>query len=355
MNVVPAQEAGVGSVALASPPQREFGGRVHPTILGAAGLLGVTEVYAMGGAGAIGALAYGVPDLALDPVDVITGPGNIFVAAAKRLVQGQSWGSTPRPGPPRSWSSRTPAPMPRLVAADLVSQAEHDELRRGRARHRLVRSSPTAVQAVARSGSPQAPRHAERASSRPWAGRSRRSCSSTTSRRRRRSATRTDPSTSRSRPRDPESLLDAHRQRRRDLPRCVRPGEPRRLSGRVEPRAADGRPVAVLLGPRRLHVPPAAAGHPLRRAGAPSRSSGHIVALSRRGGPAGARRGGRRSGSPMRESVAATRRARAYPRGAPMFCPFCRHPDSRVIDSRTSDDGLAIRRRRQCPECGRRF
>ena len=62
---------------------------MHPTILAAAGLLGVTEIYAMGGAGAIGALAYGVPGLGLDPVDVVTGPGNIFVAAAKRLVRGQ--------------------------------------------------------------------------------------------------------------------------------------------------------------------------------------------------------------------------------------------------------------------------
>src|SRR3954462_7591078 len=74
MNPVPAQVAGVASVALASPPQREFGGAVHPAILGAAGLLGIDEVYAMGGAGAIGALAYGVEELGLDPVQVITGP-----------------------------------------------------------------------------------------------------------------------------------------------------------------------------------------------------------------------------------------------------------------------------------------
>ena len=61
---------------------------MHPAILGAAGILGVDEVYAMGGAGAIGALAYGVPSLGLDPVDLITGPGNVYVAAAKRLVRG---------------------------------------------------------------------------------------------------------------------------------------------------------------------------------------------------------------------------------------------------------------------------
>jgi histidinol dehydrogenase len=112
MNVVPAHVAGVRSVALASPPQKTFGGAVHPTILGAAGLLGVDEVYAMGGAGAIGALAYGVADLALDPVDLITGPGNVYVAAAKRLVRGEV-----------GIDSADAA----LVAADLVSQAEHDE------------------------------------------------------------------------------------------------------------------------------------------------------------------------------------------------------------------------------------
>ena len=75
MNVVPAQVAGVGNVVLVSPPQAQFDGGVHPVILAAAGILGVDEVYAIGGAGAIGALAYGVPDLGLEPVDVITGPG----------------------------------------------------------------------------------------------------------------------------------------------------------------------------------------------------------------------------------------------------------------------------------------
>ncbi|MBD3752199.1 MAG: histidinol dehydrogenase, partial [Micrococcales bacterium] len=79
MNVVPAQAAGVEQIALASPPQRAEGGRVHPVILAAAKLLGVTEVYAMGGAGAIGAFAYGAASLSLDPVDVVTGPGNNFV------------------------------------------------------------------------------------------------------------------------------------------------------------------------------------------------------------------------------------------------------------------------------------
>ena len=127
MNVVPAQVAGVGSIALASPPQRQFAGSVHPTILAAAGLLGVDEVYAMGGAGAIGALAYGVPGLGLDPVQVITGPGNVYVAAAKRLVRGVA-GIDSEAGPTEILVIADATADARLVAADLVSQAEHDEL-----------------------------------------------------------------------------------------------------------------------------------------------------------------------------------------------------------------------------------
>ena len=127
MNVVPAQVAGVGSVALASPPQKHFGGAVHPTILAAAGLLGVEEVYAMGGAGAIGALAYGVPELSLDPVELITGPGNVYVASAKRLVRGVT-GIDSEAGPTEILVIADDTANAALVAADLVSQAEHDEL-----------------------------------------------------------------------------------------------------------------------------------------------------------------------------------------------------------------------------------
>lgn len=126
MNVVPAQVAGVSVVALASPPQREFGGRIHPVILAAAKLLGVDEVYAMGGAGAIGALAYGVPSLELDPVDVVTGPGNNFVAAAKRAVAGLV-GTDAEAGATEILIVADDAAQPSLVAADLISQAEHDE------------------------------------------------------------------------------------------------------------------------------------------------------------------------------------------------------------------------------------
>lgn len=127
MNVVPAQAAGVGSLALVSPPQAAFGGAVHPTILAVAALLGVDEVYAMGGAGAIGALAYGVADLGLEPVDVITGPGNVYVAAAKRLVRGVV-GIDAEAGPTDILVLADATADARLIAADLVSQAEHDEL-----------------------------------------------------------------------------------------------------------------------------------------------------------------------------------------------------------------------------------
>ncbi len=127
MNVVPAQVAGVGSVALASPAQKGFGGSIHPTILGAAGLLGIDEVYAMGGAGAIGAFAYGIPTIGLDPVQVITGPGNVFVAAAKRLVRGRV-GIDAEAGPTEILVIADSSADPFLVASDLISQAEHDEL-----------------------------------------------------------------------------------------------------------------------------------------------------------------------------------------------------------------------------------
>jgi histidinol dehydrogenase len=96
-------------------------------ILGAAGLLGVDEVYAMGGAGAIGAFAWGVPDIALAPVDVVTGPGNVYVAAAKRAVAGRV-GIDSEAGPTEILVIADAAADPWIVAADLVSQAEHDVL-----------------------------------------------------------------------------------------------------------------------------------------------------------------------------------------------------------------------------------
>ncbi len=159
MNVVAAQVAGVPSIALASPAQAAFGGSVHPTILGAAHLLGVDEVYAMGGAGAIGALAYGVPDLGLAPVQVITGPGNLFVATAKRAVTGVV-GIDSEAGPTEILVIADESASPALVVADLVSQAEHDEL----AGAVLVTDSPGLAAAVeaALPAAVAATRHRER-------------------------------------------------------------------------------------------------------------------------------------------------------------------------------------------------
>ena len=87
MNVIPAQIAQVSSIAVASPPQKEFAGLPHPTILATCALLGITEVYAVGGAQAIALFAYGMKDLCAK-CDLVTGPGNIYVAAAKRALRG---------------------------------------------------------------------------------------------------------------------------------------------------------------------------------------------------------------------------------------------------------------------------
>ena len=125
MNVVPAQVAGVESIAVFSPAQKEFGGRPHPTILAACALLGVDEVYAVGGAQAIALAAYGDSDI--EPVDVITGPGNVYVAAAKRLVRGVV-GIDAEAGPTEIAVLADATADPVHVAADLISQAEHDTL-----------------------------------------------------------------------------------------------------------------------------------------------------------------------------------------------------------------------------------
>lgn len=152
MNVVPAQVAGVGSIAVTSPPQRDntgvFAGYPHPTILAACRLLGVDEVYAVGGAQAIAMLAYGVrglesdasgsggpggsdgpggPGDACEPVNIITGPGNVFVASAKRHLRGLV-GIDAEAGPTEIAILADDSADPDHVAADLVSQAEHDPL-----------------------------------------------------------------------------------------------------------------------------------------------------------------------------------------------------------------------------------
>jgi histidinol dehydrogenase len=140
MNVVPAQVAGVGSVAVTSPPQKETG-LPHPYVLAACALLGVDEVYAVGGAQAIAMFAYGTSES--PPVDLVTGPGNVWVTAGKRLVRGVV-GIDSEAGPTEIAVLADDTADPRHVAADLISQAEHDPL----AASVLVTTSPALLAAV---------------------------------------------------------------------------------------------------------------------------------------------------------------------------------------------------------------
>ena len=124
MNVIPAQIAKVSSIAVASPPQKEFGGLPHPTILAACALLGINEVYAVGGAQAIALFAYGMDGLC-EKCDLVTGPGNIYVAAAKRALRGVI-GIDSEAGPTEIAILADESARAGEVAADLISQAEHD-------------------------------------------------------------------------------------------------------------------------------------------------------------------------------------------------------------------------------------
>ena len=126
MNVIPAQIAKVKSIAVASPPQKEYGGLPHPTILAACELLGVSEVYAVGGAQAVAMFAYGVAGVC-EATDMVTGPGNIYVAAAKRALRGLI-GIDSEAGPTEIAIIADETARPQDVAADLISQAEHDTI-----------------------------------------------------------------------------------------------------------------------------------------------------------------------------------------------------------------------------------
>lgn len=126
MNVVPAQVAGVPRMVIATPGQADFGGRPHPTVLATAKMLGITEVYAIGGPAAVAAFAYGVESLQLLPVSLVTGPGNIYVAAAKRALRGRV-GIDSEAGTTEILVLADETADARLIAFDLVSQAEHDE------------------------------------------------------------------------------------------------------------------------------------------------------------------------------------------------------------------------------------
>jgi histidinol dehydrogenase len=162
MNVVPAQAAGVESLVVASPPQKEYGGLPHPTILAAAALLGVDEVWAVGGAQCVALLAYGGVDTdssELEPVDMVTGPGNVYVTAAKRLLRGLI-GIDAEAGTTEIAVLADDTADPVHVAADLISQAEHDP----NAASVLVTPSEELVEAVEAELAKQVPatKHDER-------------------------------------------------------------------------------------------------------------------------------------------------------------------------------------------------
>ncbi|MGZ4589554.1 MAG: histidinol dehydrogenase [Actinomycetes bacterium] len=157
MNVVPAQVAGVGSLAVASPPQADNDGLPGAVILAACALLGVEEVHAVGGAQAIAMFAYGTEDC--EPVDLVTGPGNVYVASAKRLLKGVI-GTDAEAGPTEIAILADDTADPVFLAADLVAQAEHD----ANASCLLVTPSPQLLDAVDAELARQVPatRHAER-------------------------------------------------------------------------------------------------------------------------------------------------------------------------------------------------
>jgi histidinol dehydrogenase len=157
MNVIPAQVAGVGQIAVASPPGTGRGGLPHPAVLAACALLGVSEVHAVGGAQAIAMFAYGTADCAA--ADIVSGPGNVYVAAAKRLLRG-TVGTDAEAGPTEIAILADHTARADFVAADLVAQAEHDPL----AACLLVTSDPALADRVDTEVAEQVrtARHAER-------------------------------------------------------------------------------------------------------------------------------------------------------------------------------------------------
>ena len=275
MNVVPAQVAGVESIAVFSPPQREFGGRPHPTILAACALLGVDEVYAVGGAQAIALAAYGDAGLGIEPVDVITGPGNVYVAAAKRLVRGVV-GIDAEAGPTEIavLADADRRPGARRRRPDQPGRARHARGvrpghrlgrtgRRGRRRGRAAGRAHQARRAGPRRAVRAAVGHGPRPRSRagPGGGRRLRRRAPRGHHRRRAAVGRAGP------------------QRRLHLRRPALPGVARRLLRRVEPRAAHRVHRAARVGAVGAVVPQGRAPGRVhaRRAG---RGAPHVLALA---------------------------------------------------------------------------
>ena len=260
MNVVPAQVAGVASIALTSSPQQGHGGLPHPTILAACALLGVEEVYAVGGAQAIAMFAHGAGPCRR--VDLVTGPGSIYTVAAKRLLKGIV-GIDAEAGPTEIAVLADDSADPAFVAADLISQAEHDPL----AASVLVTPSEELADEVEAQLDKQiaVTRHVDRIRAVAH-----RSAVRHRPGRRPRPGTRRGQCLRRRAPRDPDPERRRGRrsgaQRGCDLRRLVRAGVAGRLLRRVQPRAAHGRlclPQLGAVGPgvpeggarRRLHPP----------------------------------------------------------------------------------------------------
>ena len=277
MNVVPAQVAGVASIAVARPPQKDFGGLPHPTILAACALLGVDEVYAVGGAQAIAMFAYGTegPD-ACRPTSWSPAPATSTSPRPSGCSRAAS-ASTPRPARPRSRSSPTTPPTPRIVAADLISQAEHDPSPPSVLVTDSVRLADCGRGRARAAGRRDEARRADRR--RRWPGQqsaivlvddldaglrvvdayAAEHLEIQTARRRRR--------------------RDAGPQRGRHLRRRLRPGLPRRLRRRFQPRAAHRRMRLPLQGAVGAVLPPRHPRRRLRRGGAARRRAA-VVALA---------------------------------------------------------------------------
>ncbi len=281
MNVVPAQAAGVPSIALASPAQREHGGLPHPSILAACALLGIDEVYAAGGAGAIAMFAYGYGDNlgGCRPVDLVCGPANIYGVAAKRLLRGVV-GIDSEAGPTEIAILADDSADPAFVAADLVSQAEHD----ASAAAVLVTDSAPLAESVTAELTRQVAgtKHAERVIA---------SLSGQQS-----AIVLVDDLDQGSdvvdayaaehleiHTLDAASPRAAGPQRRSDLRRSLRTGVARRLLCGVQPRAADGRLRLPLVGTVGPVVPQDHPGRRLLRAGTAGRVSPRARPVGRRG------------------------------------------------------------------------
>ena len=262
MNVVPAQVAGVGQIAITSPAQADNDGWPDPGVLAACALLGVDEVYSAGGAQGIALLGFGSKtDPVVEPVDVLTGPGNIYVTAAKRALRGRV-AIDSEAGPTEIAVIADETADPVHVALDLISQAEHDPL----ACSVLITTSAALADAVDAELARRVPatRHAERiaeALSGKQSGTHPRRIAGRRGGGRERLRRRAPGGADRRR----QGGGHADHQCRRHLRRSLVPGLARRLLRRLQPRAAHRRARPVLVRTEHHHVPALGAGHRVHR------------------------------------------------------------------------------------------